>query len=167
MTEENRALLIAEIATAHGIKGQVKLRVFADDETLVERAAIRDAKGKVYNIKITGAVKDAFIASIEGITDRNEAELLRGLKFYIDRADLPETTEDEYYVEDLKGLRAINESGVDIGTVLNVVNYGASDLLDIKPASGGESFYVPLTDDTLIDVDYDAKTITLEIPETA
>ena len=114
-------------------------------------------------LQIKHKTGDFYVAAIDGITDRNAAESLRGTKLYIDRDLLPAPDDGEYYIEDLKGLSVIDENGAVIGSVLSVENFGASDLLDIKPAQGGESFYLPLTDDTIIDLD--KKRIVVQMPE--
>ncbi|PZQ45680.1 MAG: 16S rRNA processing protein RimM [Micavibrio aeruginosavorus] len=165
MTDSKR-ILIGEIATAHGIKGYVKVRPFVDDETLLERDGVftSETENKTIKIKLKNALKGDFVAQVDGISDRNAAELLRGTQLYIDRDTLPDTDDGEYYIEDLKGLRVIDKDGSTIGDVISVENFGASDLLDIKPVSGA-SFYIPFTDDTIIDVDFESGVVTVEMPE--
>lgn len=162
---DNKTILIGEITTVHGIKGYVKVRPYVEDETLLTHASVVDGKGKTFALTLKNAIKGVWIAEVKGITDRNEAEKLRGTKLYLDRDLLPETDDGEYYIEDLKDMRVINESGKDIGTVLSVENFGASDLLDIKPSIGGESFYLPFTDDTVLSIDEESRVITITIPE--
>ncbi len=163
MTNEKR-ILIAEIATAHGIKGFVKVRSYAEDKALLEQV-LQDEKGKNFQLKLKNALKGDWVAEVKGITDRNAAELLRGTKLYIDRTAMPETDDGEFYIEDLKGFRVTDESGKDIGTVLSVENFGASDLLDIKPSEGGSSFYLPFTDDIVLSIDTDDNVISVNMPE--
>lgn len=165
---ENKRILIGEIATAHGIRGLVKLRSFVDDETLLEGDNIytEESGGKAISLKIKNPLKNDFVAEVKGVADRNMAETLRGTKLYMDRDALPDADDGEYYIEDMKGLKVVGKDGKDIGTVLDVVNFGASDLIDIRPASGGESFYLPFTDDCVLDVDFDKGVVTAELPET-
>lgn len=166
MTNSKR-ILIGEISTAHGIKGFVKVRSFVDDEELLEGDAvfIKETGDKKIKITLKNALKGDWVAEVKGVADRNEAERLRGTKLYIDRNAMPETDDGEYYIEDLKGLRVIDKDGKEIGTVLSIENFGASDLIDIKPLSGA-SFYIPFTDDTVLDVDFESGAITVEMPET-
>ncbi len=165
MTESKR-ILIGEIATAHGIKGFVKLRSFAEDETLLEHQPLftDEEADKTISIKLKNALKGDWVAEVKGVADRNEAERLRGTKLYINREDLPEADDGEYYIEDMKGMKIVDGQGKEIGTLLAVENFGASDLLDIKPPSGA-SFYLPFTDQTVTNVDIEAGVITVEIPE--
>lgn len=162
-----KRIQIGEIATAHGIKGFVKLRSFVDDESLFEDGTVftGETGTRTLSFKIKGAVKNDLLAEVQGVSDRNGAEALRGTKLYIDRGALPETDDGEYYIEDLKGLTVVDSQGKEIGTILSVENFGASDLLDIKPQSG-QSFYIPFTDDTVLEVDFEGGIVTVQIPET-
>lgn len=164
---ESKRILIGEIATAHGIKGFVKVRSFVDDDDLLQGDNVFTAESGSKTIKITlkNALKGDWVAEVKGVVDRNEAERLRGTKLYIDREAMPEADDGEYYVEDLKGLKVVDKDGKDIGVVLSVENFGASDLIDIKPETGA-SFYIPFTDDTVLDVDFENGFITVELPET-
>lgn len=165
MTESKR-ILIGEIATAHGIKGFVKVRSFADDHSLLEHQSLftDEEADKTISIKLKNALKGDWVAEVKGVSDRNEAERLRGTKLYINREDLPEADDGEYYIEDLKGSKVVDGQGKEIGTLLSVENFGASDLLDIKPPSG-PSFYLPYTEQTVIDVDIESGIITVDMPE--
>lgn len=98
-----------------------------------------------------------------GIIDQGlRAEKLRGTQLYIDRDALPDAEDGEYYIEDLKGMKVVDESGKDIGTVIGVENFGASDLIDIKPATGA-SFYLPF--DETVTVNFEKNTVTIQMPE--
>lgn len=159
----DKRILIGEISTSHGVKGLVKVRTFVDDETLLNGALFVSESGdKKLTIKLKNAMKDHWLAQVDGIIEKNGADALRGTKLYIDRSALPDTDDGEYYIEDLKGMKAIDTNGQEIGIVVSVENFGAGDLLDIKPATGA-SFYLSLTDDAVVDLD--AKTITVEVPE--
>ena len=166
MTESKR-ILIGEIATAHGIKGLVKLRSFVDDETLLEgyNVFIGESGTKTISLKIKNPLKNDFVAEVKGVTYRNAAEALRGTQLYVERESLPEADDGEYYIEDMKGLKVVGKDGKDIGTVLDVVNFGASDLIDIRPSQGGQNFYLPFTDECVLDVDFEKGVVTAELPE--
>jgi 16S rRNA processing protein RimM len=162
MTERKR-ILIGEIATAHGIKGYVKVRCFAEDKTLLESEHVRMADGTPVSLKLKHAIKEDWAAEVKGVSDRNAAERLRGTKLYVDRGALPDTDDGELYIEDMIGLKVVDEKGSIIGTLESVQNYGASDLLDIKPIDGGQNFYLPYTEDCVVDLD--AGTIIVTMPE--
>lgn len=156
-------IYIAKIATAHGIKGLVKLHVFADDETLANGMLFTSESGdKTLSLTLKNATAKHWLAQIEGVTDRNDAEKLRGTELYIDKENLPDANDDEAYIADLIGLACIDKSKKHIGKIIAVENFGASDLLEIKP-DGAESFYLPFTDDTILNIS--ETTVTIEIPE--
>ena len=138
-----RRIALAAVAGAHGIRGELRLKLFSDSiESLsrheklcvggVERRllAIRDAKNPV--------------ARFEGIDDRSAAEALRGSLIEIDRSALPPLAEGEYYHADLIGLPAVDRQGEPVGTVAAVENFGAGDLLEIE-AEGGKRSLIPFT----------------------
>ncbi len=155
-------ILIGEISTVHGVKGLVKVRIHAENLDLFSAPLFTDEQSaKTIKIKLKNAMKDHWLAEVDGYSDRTKAEALRGTKLYIDRNALPEADDDEHYYIDLIGLECVDENGTLIGTVIDVTNFGASDLLDIKPPSG-PSFYLHYTDETVLNI---ADKITVHIPE--
>lgn len=166
MTDTADKILMAEIAGAHGVKGAVKLKIFAEDpESLVDYPPLTDAAGKrEFQIEYLHMHGKIWTAEFEGITDRSQAEKLLGTKLYVSRNDLPEI-EDEgtYYHADLIGLAARHTDGTDMGRILNVTNFGAGDLLEIKPVKGN-SYYIPFTNACVPTVDIKNKLVTIEPP---
>ena len=162
-----KRILIGKITTAHGIRGMVKVQSYVEDETLLETDALFTSEegAKTLSLKLKNPIKDFWLAEVKGVTDRNAAEALRGTELYIDRNALPEADEDEYYIEDMKGMKVVDGQGNDIGIILDIVNYGASDLIDIRPANGGQTFYLPFTDNIVLDVDFEAGIVKVEMPE--
>lgn len=170
-------LLIADIGPAHGIKGAVKLRLFLDNPDLLSTLNplfIGENGDKTTKLTLMqDAGKSGWIGRIDGVADRTTAEKWRGVKLYATRAALPNLDHDNdtddasgdlgsYYITDLIDLTAVDaDTNAAIGTVLSVDNFGASDLLDIKPTGGGATFYVPFTDDYVRAVDLAAGTIAL------
>ena len=172
-------LLIADIGPAHGVRGAVKLRLYLEDPGLLPALGplwIGEKGDQTTRIKLVqNTGKSGWIATIEGVTDRTRAEKWRGVKLYADRSALPDHAEggaaDEndgdtlssYYVADLVGLAVHDaETGAGVGTVTGVDNFGASDLLDIRPVRGHGSFYVPFTDDYVVAVDVEAGQIQVQ-----
>ncbi len=126
-------ILLAVIAQAHGIRGAVKVKTFTQNPAnIVAYGPLHDEQGREYSLKlIRVSSEDSLIASIKGISDRNQAEALRGTKLYIERSQLPDLIEEEFYHSDLIGLRVQDLEGQDIGRVSAVSNYGAGDFLEI------------------------------------
>lgn len=159
MSAPSPRLLIAEIGPAHGVRGQVKLRLHLDDPDLLKTLGplyTGPTGGQTAHLRlINDAGKSGWVGAIEGVTDRTAAEKWRGVNLYIDRDALPDTDDDDgYYVTDLVGLNVQDDAGAVVGAIQSVDNFGASDLIEVKPTSG-PTFYVPFTDDYVADVNMD------------
>ena len=166
MSEKSQRICVGEISTAHGVRGLVKVRVYGDDpQTLQKYGPLHtdETGNKTYTLTLKHKAGGIWIAAVEGIMDRNAAEPLRGTKLWLDRDKLPDL-EDGFYHEDLKGMDVVTQDGTDLGKVIGVENFGASDLLDVKP-KGKPSFYVPFVDEYILSVDEDARVITIDLPE--
>jgi len=159
---------IGKITGAHGIRGEVKVTSLAADSGLLFRkeGVFTAVDGGVHlKLAMRSEMKPGvFITRIDGITDRNEAEKYNNTALYIDRDDLPETDDDTFYLSDLVGLDVVTPEGKALGRAAAIHNFGASDLLDITGADG-KSFYIPLTDDFLIEVDFDQNKVVMAEPE--
>jgi 16S rRNA processing protein RimM len=143
----------------------VKVSVFADDPALLDQTPLFTSEKTDQTLTLTlksSGGKGIWLAEIPAVTDRNAAEKLRGTELWLDREALPDIEEEDgvYYHADLVGLTAQNEAGQKIGTVIAVKNFGAGDLLEIKPETGG-SFYLPFTADFVPSVDVKAGSVTL------
>ncbi|MBX9804739.1 MAG: ribosome maturation factor RimM [Alphaproteobacteria bacterium] len=139
-------ILLAVIATAHGIRGAVKVKTFTQNpENIFTYGALKDEKGRTYQLKLVRLLSsDSLIASVEGIVDRNQAEALRGTKLYIERLQLPDLVEEEFYHSDLIGLKVLDLEGQDVGYVQAIGNYGAGDYIEILDESH-HLFTIPFT----------------------
>ncbi len=143
---------IGEITTAHGIKGAVKIRLFAQDVTLFSRPVFcHDRLDNQISVTLQTNCHTYWLATVDGVSSRNDAEKLRGLKLYCPRDTLPETSDGHFYLADIIGIDVRNIKGDKIGTVIAVENFGAEDLLEIKPEQG-KSYYLPMRDELVIDI---------------
>jgi len=136
-----RRIALAAVAGAHGVKGEVRLKLFSDS---IDGLAARN------NVFVGGAPRQLLsvragkmpVARFEGIADRDAAEALRGQLIEIDRSDLPPLEPGEYYHADLIGIRCVDAEGNELGHVVAVENYGAGDLLEIE-GEGGQRSLIP------------------------
>jgi 16S rRNA processing protein RimM len=120
---------LAAVAGAHGVRGEVRLKLFA--ETLAPYREIW-AGDRLLTLVSAGA-KTARFAEIN---DRSAAEALRGTLLTVPRSALPPLEEGEYYHADLIGLPCVSPAGESIGTVIAVENFGAGDILEIQTPEG-------------------------------
>ena len=134
-----RRIALAAVASAHGVKGELRLKLFTDSVESLRRHQelyVRGAPNRLLEIKQAGKFA---VARFEGISDRNSAEALRGTLIQVDRSALPQLEDGEYYHADLIGLPVEDGQGSPIGKVVAVENYGAGDLLEIEAAEGSRS----------------------------
>lgn len=142
-------IMLAAVAGAHGIRGEVRLKLFTDAADNLARHARFDAGGRVLVLQAIRPDKPGTaVARFTGISDRNAAEALRGLQLTVPRTDLPELAEGEYYVADYLGMAVADETGATVGKVRAIENFGASDILDIALAAGG-TVMVPFVADVV------------------
>jgi 16S rRNA processing protein RimM len=140
----NDEVALAAVAGAHGISGEVRLKLFAESVDSLKR----HKQVKVGARELTvAALREAAqpIVRFAEICDRNAAEALRGQLVTVKRAALPPLAEGEYYHADLIGLACESRSGELLGTVVAVENFGAGDLLEIERPDG-RRFLVPFRD---------------------
>jgi 16S rRNA processing protein RimM len=98
------------------------------------------------------------------VNDRSAAEALVNLDLHIRKADLPPAEEEEDYHSDLIGLAAHLESDELIGEVVNVLNFGAGDILEVRPSGGGDTLLYPFTRAVAPHVDLGAGRVTIVPP---
>jgi 16S rRNA processing protein RimM len=143
MTDKRVAL--AAVAGAHGVKGEVRLKLFTDSAASLARhddIYLGGAQRRLLSVRDAGKTA---IARFDGIADRSAAEALRGSLVEVDRSALPPLEEGEYYHSDLIGLACIDREGQPVGTVVAVENFGAGDLLEVELPDGKRSL-IPFRD---------------------
>jgi 16S rRNA processing protein RimM len=160
-------VLLGEIGRPQGLKGEVRIRSFtADPVAIADYGPLEDEAGtRRFEIESLRATPKALTVQIKGVTTRDEAEALTGTRLYVPRSRLPGREEDEWYHTDLIGLSAINRERVTIGAVIAVHNFGAGDLLEIRPAGGGATLLMPFTRDTVPEVDVEGGWVRVVPPE--
>jgi 16S rRNA processing protein RimM len=134
-----RKIALAAVAGAHGVKGEVRLKLFGDGVESLSRHKSVHVGGAQRRLLAVRDGGKAAVAKFAGVDDRSAAEALRGSLVEVDRTALPPLAEGEYYHADLIGLSAVDGSGAALGTVVAVENYGAGDLLEIEDLGGKRS----------------------------
>lgn len=140
-----RRIALAAVAGAHGVNGELRLKLFSDSIDSLsrhDRLYIGGAERRLLSIRDSGKTA---VARFEGIADRSAAESLRGSLVEVDRSALPPLDEGEYYHADLIGLSAVDGEDSPVGMVVAVENFGAGDLLEIEQPSGQRSL-IPFRD---------------------
>lgn len=128
---------LAEVSKPHGVRGEVRLKVYnLDSDVLLSkprtRLAFADGSTQAIRIQSIRPVPGAMLARLGGVDNREEADALRGVKLEVQRQALaPIEDDDEFYVQDLVGCRALLE-GEELGRVVDVFAYPTMDVLVIE-----------------------------------
>ena len=165
-----RLVCLGAITGSRGLKGEVRIKSFtADPDDIGAYGPLLDKEGKqTFEFKVVGSAKGQLIARIDGVNDRSAADALKGTELYIERSALPEPEDDEFYHQDLIGLRVRLKDGSDVGTVKSIEDYGAGTLLEIETAMErgdiAPVFMVPFTREAVPEVDLKAGLIVIDPP---
>jgi 16S rRNA processing protein RimM len=159
-------ICVARIGAAHGVRGAVKLWTFTEDPLAVNRYGPLMTKDGTRQFEVTHAreAKDHLVATLKGVTTREDAELLNGIELYIAREKLPATDDDEYYHADLIGLAAVNAADEPIGRVIAIHDFGAGTIIEIAPPQGS-TLLLPFTNAVVPTVDLAGGRVVIELPK--
>lgn len=165
-----KRILIGKIGAPHGVRGQVRIFSLSGSPDIFQACETfytSEGGSKTVHLRVMGRSGGSFLGQVTGISDRTSAETLKGTELYVSRSDFPDLSDSEYYHADLIGLRAIDMQGNPVGEVISVENFGAGDLLEIRP-EGGESFYLSFTDENVPDIQIEKGFLVVCLPnETA
>jgi len=136
----DRPVTLAAIVGAHGIAGEVRLKLFTDD---LKPYPVLRAGERMLTLKSIRPSPNGAVARFAEIPDRNAAEALRGTELTVPRSALPPLGEGEYYFSDLIGLPCFSTEGEALGGVVAVENFGAGDVIEVERPDG-KRFMVPM-----------------------
>lgn len=142
-------ITLAAVAGAHGVGGEVRLKLFAQGLDSLKRHKAVEIGGKPFAIASIREGGQGAIARLEGVSTRDAAETLRGQLVTVARSALPPLEEGEYYYADVIGLDCFSLDGAPIGTIAAIDNYGAGDVIEIERRNGARilvPFRLPAAD---------------------
>lgn len=164
-------ICIGAIAGSHGVRGDVKLKSFTNgpDAIFSYSEVYKGPNGPLVALTKIRAAKDSFVVRMEGVETPEEAQALKSVQLFVLRASLPQVDEDEFYLADLIGLSAFNETGVEIGFVRAVENFGSEDLLELVLNEAvknlGRQVFVPFRKVFVPTVDIASGSVTIAFDE--
>ena len=158
-------ICVARIGAAHGVRGAVRLWTFTEDPLAVKAYGPLLTKDGARRFELTSARegKGHLVATLKGVSTREEAERLNGIELYVAREKLPDTDADEYYHADLIGLAAVNAAGEPLGRVIAIHNFGAGDIIEIARPTGS-TLLLPFTNAVVPSVDVASGRVVIELP---
>lgn len=148
MPPPERRIVVAIIGAPHGVRGECRVKSFtADPLAIDDYGPLFLQDGRPLEIASGRPLKDdMLVVRFQGLADRDAVKALTGETLVVDRDNLPPAEEDdEFYHADLIGLAVEDGEGKAIGTVLEVHNHGAGDLLVIRPVGGAATLLLPFT----------------------
>lgn len=129
---DKKEILVGKIVAPQGIRGEVRVQTYTQTPSDLKTLKVHGNKladGAFHFVRAVPS-SSVIIARIDGVNDRNAAELLRNTELFVNRKDLPELKSGEYYQTDLIGMRVVRD-GITIGFVDNIQNYGGGDILEL------------------------------------
>lgn len=141
---------VGAIAGAQGINGAVRIKPFTDapEDVAAYGPVSNEAGDRRFDLDVREVRGGLVIARLEGVSDRNAAEALKGMRLYVARDVLPPPDEDEFYHADLLGLKVVTGEGPEeetVGTVRAIIPAGATEVLEIDRGPGVHTQLVPFT----------------------
>ncbi len=158
LTPAENLVRLGHIQSPQGLKGLV--RVYSETSEPLDICAygpLWDAhRQQQFVLKFVRMHKNSLICEIEGISDRSQAEKLQGTMLCIEKDQLPQLEDDEYYYEELTGLKVLDMQDQILGHVKAVQDFGGGTMLDVMLELERRSIYIPFTETFVPEVDIKA-----------
>ena len=152
---------VGVIATAHGIQGEVVVKTFTEEpESILDYGTLVNFDDVPFSFASIRSSAKGLLARLEGVKSRNDAEKLRGTCLYASNDELPELGDDNVYLSEIIGITLLREDGSIFGKIRNHFDNGAHTVIAVKmPEEGVKDVLLPFTDDVILKVDHDERTI--------
>lgn len=152
-------ILVGVISAAHGLRGEVRVKSFMQDPLgLSSYSLVWTEAGRALSIARVALAGKALRVKFVDVDDRDAAEALRGTQLFLARDMLSDLPEDDYYHADLLGCRVCDGTGVELGTITAIHDFGAGDLLEFGP------YLVPFTQDHVPQIDIKLREVVVNLP---
>lgn len=160
-------ICVGAFAGSYGLQGEVRLKSYCADPAAIETYGIltsEDGRDE-YIVGLTRSIKNGFVARIEGVFTKEHADSLNNTELFVLRDTLPNLPDDEFYHSDLIGLEVLDTGGTTLGKVQQVLNHGASDILEIAGPALKASVLLPFTKAAVPTVDLASGRLIVNPPE--
>ena len=164
MSSSQKRIVVGKFGAPHGIRGEIRLKSFTETpEAIADYRSLRTAADAPVGIVSLRPQGTMLVARIKGCDSREAAEALNGEELFIDRSELPAPEDDAFYIADLVGLEVRTPDGAVEGKVAAVHDFGAGDILEIRPRTGA-SYMVAFTHESVPEIDLEAGYLMLVRP---
>jgi 16S rRNA processing protein RimM len=166
----DRWVPLAEVARPHGVRGEVRLKVYNERSDLlleVDEVLVRLPGGDEHEVSVDAARRadTSILLKLHSIDDRDRAEELRGAILCARRSLFPPPENGEFYACDLEGARVVTPEGAELGRVRELRTYPSVHALIVAAADGGKDWEVPLVEAFVEDIDVDEALVVLATTE--
>ena len=164
-----KKILVGKISNPHGIKGWVKVISFTDPiENILsyKKWIISDNETeKTYCLEDSRIQGNKIVIKLEGVNNRDDADLLKNLQIEVNRSDLPKLDENSYYWEDLVDFNVIDIKGMHVGKVDSLFRTGSNDVLVIINKTKQRLLVPFIMEEVIKYVDLDKELISIDWAE--
>lgn len=166
MTQDSK-ICVGAITGSYGVRGEARIKSFcADPEAIQTYGPLTTEDGsQSFEIRITRSVKGGYAVRLTGLTQKEQADALKGTRLYVDRDKLPSLPDDEFYHTDLIGLDIYDTGGARLGRLTAIHDHGAGDLLEITGPNFENAILLPFTQKAVPTIDLGAGRIIIDPPE--
>lgn len=161
MEELSDPVIVGFIGAPHGVRGTVRVRAAGTGQHLRKDVAplLNGTRKRILHVRQT---PKGYLVDLEGVSDRSQAAALRGGELLLDRSELDELEEGEFYVGDLIGMTAVDEAGERLGVVEEVIETPAHEILLIRKKN--RELHVPFTLEHVPRVDLELRSLAVAPP---
>lgn len=153
-----------KIVNTHGLKGEVKVYSYTDNEKKILKLKKVYIRGKEYKVESMRLQKQMFLMKLQGIDDIDQTKFLMN-EMCFREVEKNESNDDEgYFIKDLVGLEVIDENGNVIGTLKEVFRTGANDVYEVVDKNN-KSIYLPAIKKVIKSIDISSRKMTVELME--
>ncbi len=168
MARASRLVELGRIVGAHGLRGEVRVRFFGDDPLhLIEAEQVllgdgrEDERAQPYVVRGAGSGRANEVRlQLAGVRDRDAAEALKGSLVLAEAEDLEPLEDDEFYWHELVGCEVTTEAGTRVGTVSEIWETGAHDVLVVRDEAGHQNL-IPTAREVTREIDREARRIVI------
>jgi len=159
---------VGVIASTHGLQGEVNVFPTTEDPSRfkkLKQVVLHTQKGEELLLDVVSArfFKKFVIVKFKQFNNINEVEKFRGCELTIDRKDAIKLQPGEYYCADLIGLSIVDEDGIELGTLTEILQTGANDVYEMTRKGSGEKIYIPAIRDCIKEIDPEGGRIVIHV----
>lgn len=160
-------ICVGAVGGSYGVRGEVRLKSFcAVAEDIENYSPLTSEDGSsLFHLALIRPMKNGFVARIAEVATKEEADALKGTQLFAGRDQLPSLPDDEFYHTDLIGLQVWDTGGTLLGSIKNVLDHGAGDLLDVQRPGSSETVLLPFTRAAVPTVDLSAGRVIADPPD--